>query len=478
MNKPSILLGPIVGGLSHNSANIWARATAPSTLHVWLAASADLKDAVHAGETDLSSSDGFAGIVPLSKLKPETQYLYAVSLRKSKPARKDFHSFITFPKPSTKRSFSFMFGSCYLPNGEEGSLTFDKIYEHITSDNLRFGLFTGDQIYADLADSNGIGKIAVTLDEYRSIYAHAWSRPSISRLLPDLPLFMTLDDHEVDDDWRWNDADRESSSIPPVNEFLRQIKGVALEQRLLPKERVRAALKAYYEHQAMHSPKMLTPLQTDTDGKFMFQRDDEGTFAYNFTVGGAAFFVLDTRTMRSRRGKNVLLGDAQWAALEAWFLDVKDKYPVKFLVTSGTILYPFLLDVSRDRWSGFRSERERLFQFLAENEIEGVHVLTGDLHSAHTVSAELKCPSGRRIPLWEFCSTPFEQTSMWISATYVPLTSKWIRKQKKHFRQTGNNFGVVHVDFDSPNPQVTFTLHYNEDNDWKTQPPIVTRSAT
>ena len=367
-----------------------------------------------------------------------------------------------------------MFGSCYLPNGEEGSLTFDKIREHITSDNLRFGLFTGDQIYADLADRNGIGKIAVTLDDYRSAYAYAWSRPSISRLLPDLPLFMTLDDHEVDDDWRWDDADRESSSIPPVNRFLRQLKGIPLLQRKLPKERVRAALKAYYEHQAMHAPKMLTPLETDTEGKFMFQRDDEGTFAYTITYGGAAFFVLDTRTMRSRKGRNALLGEDQWTALKNWFLKVKDTHPVKFLVTSGTILFPFLLDVSRDRWSGFRSERERLFQFLAENEIEGVRILTGDLHSAHAVSAEIKCPSGRRIPIWEFCSTPFEQTSMWISNTYHPiLFSRWIRKQRKHFRQTGNNFGIVHVDFDSPTPQVTFTLHYNNDG-WKILPPIDT----
>ena len=63
---------------------------------------------------------------------------------------------------------------------------------------------------------------------------------------------------------------------------------------------------------------------------------------------------------------------------------------------------------------------------------------------------------------------------MWISATYKPiLFSKWIRKQKKHFRQTGNNFGVVHVDFDSTTPHVTFTLHYNRDG-WKVQPPIQT----
>ncbi len=336
---------------------------------------------------------------------------------------------------------------------------------------MRFGLFLGDQIYADIAKNNGIGKVAVTLDDYRSAYAYAWSRPPIQKLLPDLPLFMIIDDHEVDNDWRFNDPDRISSSTPIHDHFLRWLKGVPAAQRQLPMERVRAALKAYQEHQAMHAPKMLLPLKVDLLGHFMFQSDDEGTFAYTFTFGGAAFFVLDTRTQRVKKGKNILLGEAQWQQLEQWFLNVKDKYPVKFLVSSGTILFPFWLDVVQDRWSGFRSERERLFEFLATNEIEGVHILTGDIHSAHAVSAEIKCPSGKRIPIWEFCSTPFEQSSMWISNTYHPiLFSKWIRKQKKHFRQTGNNFGIVHVDFERETPRVSFNLHHNE-NGWKVRSP-------
>ena len=176
--------------------------------------------------------------------------------------------------------------------------------------------------------------------------------------------------------------------------------------------------------------------------------------------------------MRVKKEKKSMLGEGQWEKLEQWLLKVKDEYPVKFLISSGTILYPFLLDIVRDRWSGFRVERERLLKFLAINEIEGIHILTGDIHSAHAVSAELKCPGGRRIPIWEFCSTPFEQESMWVTTTYVPMLSKWICKQKKLFRQTGQNFGVIHVDFDHPTPQVSFTLHYNQ-NGWKIRNPIV-----
>lgn len=159
--------------------------------------------------------------------------------------------------------------------------------------------------------------------------------------------------------------------------------------------------------------------------------------------------------------------------MQEWFREVKDQYPVKFLVSSGTLLYPFWLDLARDRWDAFHAERERLLEFLAVNEIEGLYILTGDLHSAHAVSAELKCPNGRRIPIWEFCSSPFEQSAEPATITYHPLFSKWVGSQKRLFRQTGQNFGVIQVDFDSSPPRVSFNLHYYK-NGWKTLPPIIT----
>lgn len=467
MKQPSILLGPIVGGLSHHSANIWARADAPSTLHVWLATRADLKDAKIAGGVELPARDGCAGVAKLTRLKAETNYFYAVSMGKTKPKREDFHRFTTFPKPGALRSFSFAFGSCYLPPDEQGGATMYELSRRIELDELRFGLFLGDQIYADNAKRNGLGRIAVTLDEYRKVYEYTWSRPAMKALLPNLPLFMTLDDHEVDDDWHWRNKERQWADIPRHNKFLRWLKGVPPQQRHLHPGRIRAALKAYHEHQAVHVPEMLIPPEADEAGKYQFHLEDEGSFAYTFTYGGAAFFVLDTRTMRVKGRERALLNEGQWRVLQEWLLSAKDQYPVKFLASSGTILYPFWFDVTRDRWSGFRAERERLLEFLATNEIEGVHILTGDIHSAHAISAELKCPSGRRIPIWEFCSTPFEQKSNALTNTYHPFLSKWLGRQKKHFYLKGQNFGVVTVNFDSPTPQVTFSLHYQGDG-WET----------
>lgn len=474
MAKSSLILGPMVGGLSHNSANVWARANGPSVLYVWLGKQADGKDARLAGRSELLERGGFAGVVPLKKLRSETHYFFAATLLGSRPKRGDFHRFMTLPKPGQARPFAFAFGSCYLPPDDNGGETMDVLRRRIESDGLRFGLMLGDQIYADDASGNGLGHIAVTLKDYRDAYEYAWSRKPFRDLQANLPFFMTLDDHEVEDDWFWRDPGRKWGGIPLHNKFLRWLKGLPPQQRHLSPGRIQAGLKTYIEHQVIHAPKLSFPPRMNAMGYPQLGQDD-GHFAYMFEVGKAAFFVLDTRSVRVKGGERHMLGEKQWSQLEAWLLGVKEKYPIKFLVSSGTILHPFWLDITRDRWNGFPAERDRLFEFLATHEIEGMHILCGDLHTAHAVSAELKCPSGRRIPIHEFCATPFEQKSMIVSNTYHPLFfSKWLGRQKKIFHQPGQNFGIVKVDFgEDGTPHVTFNLHYNK-NGWKTQPPVVT----
>ncbi len=463
----SLLLGPILGALSHQSAKIWARADGPARLYGWLADRNDLANARLVGVTDLLPANGYAGVLPLHDLQPDTPYSYAVSLSDSPPPPDRFYPFRTFPPPGQRQSFAFAFGSCYLPPDEHGGQTFDYLRRLIETEDLRFGLFLGDQIYADAAHGNGLGRVAVTLDDYRAVYAHTWSHPAIRELLPRLPLFMTLDDHEVDNDWHWRDPSRQWADIPITDTLLRLIKGYPPQERNLFPDRVRAALKAYEEHQMMHAPDLLIPFHTDALGEVIFQPHDPASFAYAFYVGAAAFFMLDTRTMRVGPPYRILLGEGQWRALFEWLDNVKDNYPVKFLVSSCSLLHPFFFDIAHDRWSGFPAERERLLEFLARHEIEGVYILAGDLHSSHAVTAELRSPTGRHIPIAEFCASPFEQRSVWLSFGYLPIRSPWLSQQRRHFYRAFPNVGIVHVDFEGPKPKVTFTLHYHAKG-WQT----------
>jgi len=345
------------------------------------------------------------------------------------------------------------------------------IEEYIQPEELRFIILTGDQIYSDDHRINSLGKVAFSVDEYRTVYEHVWSRKGFSRVLENLPVFMLLDDHEVDDDWRWLDPARTRMYVPWWDRILRLARGCSPDDVSMNPQKVRNALQAYWEHQAMHGPGFEINPQLTRDRQYALSEGDDGSLAYTFTCGAAAFFVLDTRTMRSRsrlpwkQRSATILGAGQWLALERWLNSVKDTHPVKFLVSSSAILFDMWLDVARDRWSGYRYERDRLFRFLAEEQIDGVYILAGDLHSSHALRVDLRTPGPRPVSVWEFCSSPLEQKTNWLAKrVYKKLRHPLIAHQECQFILDKNNFGLVRVHFDvEGNPDVRFEL-YEEDS--------------
>ncbi|KAF0107179.1 MAG: Biopolymer transporter ExbB [Anaerolineaceae bacterium] len=482
--SPKLLLGPLIGGLSDTAANLWARADGPGRLRAWLGRRADFSDAAEAGKSrPLRAEDGFAGVAPVGGLRRETTYYYAVTLTGRPPAKPD-GQFTTFPRPGRPRPFSFAFGSCFCPGKIANGEIFASLESHrraVETDaarKLRFTLLIGDQVYADDWKFNGLkeqygekGRVAVSLEDYRNVYAHVWGNEHFRAALTNLPAFMTLDDHEVDDDWRWTSSFRRAGSIPWWDKIGRFFKGRKAEEWRLPRRRILAALQAYWEHQGMHAPPMTLPPEVDEDGQYVLERYAPGSLAYSFTYGCAAFFVLDTRSMRVKKGNDRrMLGDDQWRILKAWLLDAKDRYPVKFIVTSCSILFPMWIDIPGDRWSGFREERDKLLRFIGENDIRGVYFLAGDLHSGHAVSAEIG-PKGCRVPVWEFCSTPFEQeTNRWARCMYLPILSGLAGNQKPVFTTHEPHFGVVEVTYPRGKPSVKFCL-YNRAGD-PLHPPV------
>ena len=467
-----LILGPIVGGVNHSGAFLWGRADGPGTLFAWLGRNPDLSDAYQAGASlPLAEENGYAGVAPVQNLAENSRYYYALTLTNSLPVEPNdlfvdgsYPSFFTFPPPGKPESFSFAFGSCFRPMNADSGQIFHAIDRRRSTEDLRFILLLGDQIYADDYPTNGIGKIAMSLADYRGVYQYVWSRPAFKKMLLNLPAFMTLDDHEVDDDWRWTDPDRHEAYIPWWDRIKRLFEGRPIRERRIPTERVRHALQAYWEHQAMHARNFIAHLNIDNEGQYQLTETDPGSFAYTFEVGAAAFFVLDTRTMRVLgSGVKTILGSGQWQALEEWLLRVNDTYPVKFLVSSSAILFQMWLDIPKDRWNGFVSDRERLFRFLAQNKIKGVHILTGDLHSAHAIHAEVKSSLGENIDLWEFCSTPFEQVANTLaSKTRTRVSSKFLGTQECKFIVEQNNFGVVRVEFDAHGAAHTHFTVYDQ----------------
>jgi phosphodiesterase/alkaline phosphatase D-like protein len=464
----NIILGPIIGGLSPTSANLWARSDSPGVLHAWLGRQPDLSDAVLAARSlPLAAEDGFCGVAPLKDLTPNSQYYYTLSLSDSPPdiSLGRYPKFTTFPEVGQNESFTFVFGSCFLPPDANSGMIFKHIVEHRRREDLRFWLLIGDQIYADDAEHNGIDKISVSKEDYRHVYRYAWSRPVLRNLLANFPAFMIMDDHDVEDDWCWVDQERLTATIPWWNRLKRWFKGVPLDERQFPRQRVLNALQTYWEHQAMHGPPLINPPSLDNAGRYDLSSPHTGGLDYTFEYGAAAFYVLDTRTQRVKNPRQrIMLSEIQWNSLENWLVNVKDAFSAKFIVSSGAILYRFFLDIPADRWSGFAADRDRLLDLLVKHDVQDVYFLTGDLHAAHAIRAEYPGPDGENRVIWEFCSTPFEQQPNTKSGIlFNPFTFWKFENFDLEFRVAANNYGIVQVDFSSgQKPSVQFEV-YGED---------------
>jgi hypothetical protein len=154
-----------------------------------------------------------------------------------------------------------------------------------------------------------------------------------------------------------------------------------------------------------------------------------------------------------------MLGDGQWRILKEWLLNVRDHYPIKFLVSSSSILYSMFGDFLGDRWSGFRSERDELLNFIGDNHIDNLYILAGDLHSSHCMTAECG-PHFAPVLIHEFCSTPFEQVcNKYARLLYTSIKTGAVHNPRRYFVVSKPNFGVVRVRFQSGKPRVIFNLY-------------------
>jgi hypothetical protein len=249
-----------------------------------------------------------------------------------------------------------------------------------------FVLHAGDQIYYDFPT---LAREPHRRD-YRTAYREAWFEDEAARhLLANYPNYMTLDDHEI------------------ANQYARDFhppRPSHLWRHVYRDE----ALLAYQEYTHALAP------QADAAGS--------ASFAYQFEKGACGFFVLDTRTQRldgadpDDAPSPRIIDEAQMGRLLAWLR--QDQHRVKFVVTS----VPFVAEVienevaaqqpsdwfsppeegqegapiarpnsEQDKWTAarFRIQRDQIIEHIHRHRIEGVVFLTGDMHCCYHASMSI-----------------------------------------------------------------------------------------
>jgi alkaline phosphatase D len=208
-------------------------------------------------------------------------------------------------------------------------------------------LMTGDQVYID--DLNIFAPDRKLQDILRK-YRVAFSQPEIARLMSRVPTYMTLDDHEIEDNWPANRR--------PWDNFL-----------------YANAMKAYELYQASHSP----AYEQLADGQVSNQLEK---YWYQFHEGDIEWFITDTRTCRNLSvGDRRILDAEQEQALCTWLIDSPAR--VKFVVSS-VLFFPDQKRRDEDAWKGFAEQRLRLLETIREHQVKNVIFVAGDVHGSLT----------------------------------------------------------------------------------------------
>ncbi|KAI9142150.1 PhoD-like phosphatase-domain-containing protein [Paraphysoderma sedebokerense] len=131
---------------------------------------------------------------------------------------------------------------------------------------------------------------------------------------------------------------------------------------------------------------------------------------YNFTYGDSDFFMTDIRRYRSKSSikddsDKTMLGLRQKQDLKDWLLRTKENKGFKFLLTGVPMTLNWQCDY--DTWSSYITERNEILDFIHENNIKRVLVLSADRHAIGIQLLPYSIPEFSISPINQF-PAPFQ----------------------------------------------------------------------
>ena len=393
-----LTVGPIVGHADINHVRIWGRATyqpleSGMPRRAFGIARIRKKDGGNYGSPrffKMNPNFDLSGVIIFKDLEPDSKYAYQIGwffsdkeldeLRSS--YKWDWHDVdqgeFRTASDDPNKSIEFIFGSCrYLLRlckgnwfDTRGDKTFRSIYEQLQAGRpLDKLLMIGDQIYAD--DLNAFGADE-GIEQYLARYRDAFSQPHIKNLMSNVSTYMTLDDHEIEDNWPNNASSRDRVKKYP------------------------AAIHSYQIYQMSHSP--LLPLCEQGRLLGMPER-----YYYSFFDGCCDFFVMDTRTEREPEDKEIISNE-QMQALLTWLADGSGK--VKFVATSVPF-FPDTKKANNDKWSAYREQRDQVISHIREQKLNKVVFLAGDVHCSMSAALDISLPGEDALKIYSIISSAF-----------------------------------------------------------------------
>ena len=329
-------------------------------------------------EWELAEDDRFTRVSArgVETARSDRAHSVHADVRGLTPARPYFYRFraggeisptgrtLTAPAPdASPRHLRYAFASCQnYQDGYFGALA------HLAEEpDLAFVAFLGDYIYETAPHPRAVrvhegdGE-PVTLSDYRNRHGQYRSDPDLQAAHAAHPWIVTIDDHEVDNNW--------AGAIP---QDPRSQSPAAFRARRI------AAFEAYYEH----VPLRRTSVPHGPDIR-LYRRMRFGDLA--------TLYVLDTRQYRSDRPTTLaqaedpsrtMTGPAQ----ERWLIAGMSNSDTRWNLLANQVMWAQngrragpAVSFDLDNWDGYRVQRRRLLEFFGSGATRNPVVLTGDRH--------------------------------------------------------------------------------------------------
>ncbi|MBS0664582.1 MAG: alkaline phosphatase D family protein [Verrucomicrobia bacterium] len=322
-----LVSGPWCGNVTATSATVAVRLNASGlAVRLALARTADLGAPSYFGPITTQAATGNLAKLDVAGLLPATTYYYAFevggALRTEPAARGSFRTF-----PLGAASFKLAFASC----GDLHAAN-QTAYDAVLAEQPVLFIHMGDFEYSDTNSTN--------VADYRGNYDAVLNQPNEAALYRGVALAYMWDDH----DFCGNGSD--STSVG------------------------RDAARQAYNESAPHYPIALAA---------------GGTLSQSFTIGRVRVIMTDLRSGADPRGQADTAAKSHLgAAQKAWFKQE--------LISARDAGFPLILWVSTipwigaagsgdDDWSVYATERRELANFIRDNGIRNLVLLSGDMHA-------------------------------------------------------------------------------------------------
>ena len=257
----------------------------------------------------------------------------------------------------------------------------------------------GDQIYADA--TYGAFDPTEDVERYDQRYFEVWTAPNAREVLRRLPMYPMLDDHELEDNY-------EGVSTEPGD--------------------IEAGVRAFEQFQL----RLAARIRNRANGR-------PRRYAYGVSAGGYNFFVADTRMTRGRQPRNgtaTIMAQQPMHTLQSWLrAQQRKRGPAPKFVISPSVVAPWAVEtrgnrayaIRTDDWDGYPDSVAELLQFIAQERIENVVFLSGDLHCSLLCTLQLSANGGAPVPAYSVVS----------SALYSPYPFANARRSDLEERYSG-----------------------------------------